>query len=238
MELNGEYILIVGGGKAGKRAFKYGKEKKSKIIVIDSDLNCEIRNFIDYFLEPKDISEIDEIATPTESILIQGGIETAFKLIDKIKFSYIFPCVPQHLAARLVIHNLTRIGRKVVPDPENLSELLKKIPSNLVFNFDKEKAIVVLSYMPKGSDCLDDCTSPDICPVTGIKKEVPLFKLLRSKIPDIYGIVIESKQIKAGLGAIEGRDLEELFSFTKDKKKLFVATASRCHGIINALKVT
>lgn len=234
MNLQGELVLIVGGGKAGLRAFEFAKKNKAKIIVIDTDTNCPVMNFIDYFLEPKDITEIDSLLSPNRSILIHGGMGLVLSLIEKYDFRYIFPCIPQHVTAKIVLYYLTKIGRKKRPNQETFPEIIKEFPSDLIYNFDKKKAIAVLSYMENSLDCIDNCTAPDVCPVTGKKKEVPLFKLIKSKIEKYNGIVIESKQIAPGLGAIEGQELKKILKFVKKKKNFIVATASRCHGIINA----
>ncbi|MHA1377199.1 MAG: NAD(P)-dependent oxidoreductase [Candidatus Helarchaeota archaeon] len=234
MNLKGEFVLIVGGGKAGERAFRYGKKKRAKIIVIDTDPSCVIRNYIDYYLEPNNISEVSDLSTTTESILIHGGLGNSCSLLDKFEFKLIFPCVPQHLAAKLAISYLKKFGIRESPDSATLTNILKKIPKDLIFNQDKEKAIAVLSYMPKRLNCIENCTAPKKCPVTGIEKEITLFELLKKIIQGDNGIVLESKQIRPGLGAIEGKDFKKMFKFIKNKRKFIVATASRCHGIVNA----
>jgi hypothetical protein len=237
IDLKGKYILIVGGGKAGLRAFKYCKKKKAKILIIDPDRNCILRHHVEYFLEPNEISKIDSIVTSSESIFIQGGMKTSFNLLNKFKFSYIFPTVPLHLSATFVVHYLTKLGKKIYPDKEMFSKILTKIPSDLIFNIDEEKAIATLSYMPEGLECKKNCSSPMICPVSGIEKSAPLFEIINSIINDLNGIVLESKQMEPGLGAIEGNSIYNLFEFIKNKNQIIIATASRCHGILNTLKV-
>ena len=237
INLKGKYILIVGGGNAGLRAFKYCKKKKAKILIVDPDRNCILRHHTEYFLEPNEISEIDSIVTSSESVLIQGGIGTAFRLLDQFRFILIFPTVPLHLSATFAVHYLTKLGKKIYPDKDIFPKILEKIPSNLIFNIDHKKAIATLSYMPEGLECKEKCSSPIVCPVTGIEKSAPLFEIINSAILDLDGIVLESLQMEPGLGAIEGHSIYELFEFVKNKNQFIIATASRCHGIINALKV-
>ncbi|MFX0135089.1 MAG: NAD(P)-dependent oxidoreductase [Candidatus Hodarchaeota archaeon] len=237
VDLKGKFILIVGGGKVGLSAFKYCKKKKAKILIVDPDRNCILRNYIEYFLEPNEISEIESLISSSESILIQGGIGTAFRLLDQFKFIYIFPTVPLHLSATFAVHYLTKLGKKIYPDTIIFSKLLEKISSDLIYNIDDKKAIATLSYMPEGLECKEKCSSPMVCPVTGIEKTAPLFEIINSAIHDFNGIVLESVQMEPGLGAIEGNSIYNLFEYIKNKNKFIITTASRCHGIINALKV-
>ncbi len=235
----GDFILIVGGGKAGHNAFNFGKRKEARIIIIDNDRNCTLRNFVEYYIEDvsefKGLSEINDLLGPTESILIHGDIGTACLLIQEFEFKYIFPTVPQHLAAKLAVHYLTKVGRKKKPDGEMINKILLTIPPELVLSKSEDDAIILLSYMPDGMYCADNCTSPDVCPITRTKRNPPLFELIKSVLPKNNGMVIESIQIEPGLGGFEGKALNELFKFIKRKKKFIIATASRCHGIINAL---
>lgn len=237
IDLKGKYILIVGGGKAGLHAFKYCKKKKAKILIVDPDRNCILRHHIEYFLAPNEISEIDSIVTSSESVLIQGGLKTSFSLLSQFKFIYIFPTVPLHLAATFVVHYLTKLGKKVYPDKEMFSKIINKIPSDLILDVDKQKAIMILSYMPEGLECKKNCSSPIVCPVSGIEKPAPLFEIINSKISNLNGIVLESKQLEPGLGAIEGNSIYNLFKFIKNKNHITIATASRCHGLLNTFKV-
>lgn len=178
MNLKGKYVLIVGGGKAGERAFRYAKKKSAEIFIIDSDPNCILGNYSDYFMDSSKISELNFISASLGSVLIQGDIETAFSLLNKFKFKYIFPTVPIHLVAKFVIYYLKKGGKEVKPDPDVFQQIFEKIPSNLIYKYNKQEAIIILSYMPDGLDCIESCSSPRVCPVTKIEKSVHYFKLL------------------------------------------------------------
>ena len=87
--------------------------------------------------------------------------------------------------------------------------------------------------------CPDDCDEPEgVCRVTRKDREANLYELIqRIELPDYKTLVVRSYQLTPGVGGYQlstlWRLLQEVKSFDK---KILVATACRCHGVINALR--
>jgi hypothetical protein len=85
--------------------------------------------------------------------------------------------------------------------------------------------------------CPDDCAEPEVCPVTGESRDVPLHQELASLQLAGYEIrVIPSQQLAPGVG---GYPPWRLLGLARDmgalKGKVLIATACRCHGVIHGL---
>ena len=85
--------------------------------------------------------------------------------------------------------------------------------------------------------CPDDCAEPEVCPVTGESRELPLHQELASLHLAGYEIrVIPSRQLAPGVG---GYSPTRLLDLARDmgalKGKVLIATACRCHGVVDGL---
>jgi hypothetical protein len=85
--------------------------------------------------------------------------------------------------------------------------------------------------------CPDDCAEPEVCPVTGESRDLPLYQELASLHLAGYEIrVIASRQLAPGVGGYSPRRLLDL---ARDmgalRGNVLIATACRCHGVIQGL---
>ena len=85
--------------------------------------------------------------------------------------------------------------------------------------------------------CPDDCAEPEFCPVTGEPREPSLHQELASLHPDDWEIrVIPSQQLAPGVGGYPpGRLWELARDMAALEGKVLIATACRCHGVIQGL---
>ena len=87
--------------------------------------------------------------------------------------------------------------------------------------------------------CPDDCDEPaENCTVTGVTREANLFDLIGNLEVEGYVIrILRSHQLAPGVGGYQlsalWRLLEEVCSVAES---ILVATACRCHGVIDALR--
>ena len=85
--------------------------------------------------------------------------------------------------------------------------------------------------------CPDDCAEPEVCPVTGESRDLPLHQELASLHLAGYEIrVIPSRQLAPGVG---GYPPWRLLDLARDmgalKGNVLIATACRCHGVVDGL---
>ncbi|MCX8172709.1 MAG: NAD-binding protein [Archaeoglobaceae archaeon] len=197
--------IIVGGGKFGVKAVEYLLKEGRDFLVLDKDPNCEVaRNF--------DVK------------IINVGAEKLGEIVEKLNPEWIFPTAPLHVAAETVRNDFE-------PWNEGIEEILIRIPKNIVVS--SVKGSIFLSYN-RDKRCPPNCIAPEICPITKIKREKPMFELLSSAFPE--AIILISHQLAPGLGAIKGSEFVEFIRKTRKVEKIIVATACRCHGVITPLK--
>jgi hypothetical protein len=85
--------------------------------------------------------------------------------------------------------------------------------------------------------CPDDCAEPEVCPVTGESRDLPLHQELASVHLAGYEIrVMASQQLAPGVGGYSpGRLLDLARDIGALKENVLIATACRCHGVIHGL---
>ena len=85
--------------------------------------------------------------------------------------------------------------------------------------------------------CPDDCAEPEVCPVTGESRDLPLHQELASLHLAGYEIrVIPSRQLAPGVGGYPPWRLLDLArDLSASTGKVLIATACRCHGVIHGL---
>jgi len=86
--------------------------------------------------------------------------------------------------------------------------------------------------------CPDDCDEPPLCPVTGKKRQQPLFReLAGTSRVGLPVLVVASRQLAPGVGGYAPSRLLELAgAVASTPGPLLVATACRCHGVVHGLK--
>ena len=144
--------------------------------------------------------------------------------------------------AKVVELWLTKRGAKLEPYLEVIPEVLENLPESLVSFVDYVCGVVVVSYMPSGMQCRDDCVPPKgVCALTGRPKPASVDRLLEFcvyNLVDVSGI-LWSRQLTGGLGAIAGEELCALLRRLEHIKKPFtlaIGTACDCHGVLNLIK--
>ena len=210
--------FIIGAGYFGKRAATILRESSgSPILIID---RSEDR-----------LAQVEDL--PVEKIVSDGVgfLAENFQLLNPS--AVIVPAIPVHLAAEWLKHYLDRSGLRVqskeVPD-----EIIPALP----YSWQGLEGTLLVSYAD--FFCPDDCPEPaDHCPMTGEKRDPPLYELFnRIDIPDYTTHVIRSRQLAPGLGGFMVEDLRNLLArATQGVGKWLVGTACRCHGALTVLEI-
>ena len=86
--------------------------------------------------------------------------------------------------------------------------------------------------------CPDDCSEPQVCPITGEERQLPLFRILEeASCPVLPILVVASQQLAPGVGGYSPTKLMELGdAVSRASGPLMVATACRCHGVVHGLQ--
>jgi hypothetical protein len=77
-----------------------------------------------------------------------------------------------------------------------------------------------------------------MCSVTGEGRKANLFELIQKiEVPGYQTLVVRSHQLALGVGGYQLSTLWRLLEAARSSdKNILVATACRCHGVINALR--
>jgi len=210
--------IIIGGGKYGCNAVELLRKNRKDFVVIDSNPNCQaVKRF-----PLKDCVRFDEPG----GYFIHGDLSTVIDLIDKLNPEYVFPTAPVHIAA-----DMAQLKFQLTPWREVINTILPRLPHSIVLLAGKGK--IVLSFN-RDHDCVDNCSMPETCPSSGIKKPCTMTKMMQYASPDAF--ILLSHSMAPGMGAIKGSELQEFFNWAKTKDKFVVGTSCDCHGVFSAFK--
>jgi hypothetical protein len=210
--------LVVGGGKYGCIAVEYLRKNKRGFILVDKDPNC-------LAVKTCGLKTAEQVYEQGEHFLV-GDVAQVLELVDRLKFEYVFPTVPVHLAAELAKSKL-----KLAPWDEVIDCILANLPPSVVLQAGRGNLIV--SYN-RDKECLERCEAPEVCPSTQKRKPCTMDKLMKFAYPE--GIVLISYQLAPGIGALKGSKLLEFLALVEQKAKFVVGTACGCHGFFTALQ--
>jgi hypothetical protein len=240
--------LIIGGGTYGERAFAKIQKTNTSVVVIDIDPSCSVQK-----KHGLPVVTVEQISDPEElqqgAYFIQGGIAEAAHIVATHRPERIFPTVPVHVSAGIISEI---VGFE--PEPAGADEISTHIPERLVVG--RNGSDIYCSLNPDML-CNPNCPEPAVCPVTGERRDVPLWSMLRSylstTLPDdavperadthqtdstnggTRSVVIQSRQYGPGLGYIRCSDLFSAIDSVREKKTVWIGTACKCHGVVTAL---
>jgi len=197
--------LIVGGGKFGLKAAEYLLRKKKDFIIMDPSDTCIA-------------------AIKFKEKFVRAEAKDLERFVRKFDPEWIFPTAPVHVAAEA-------LKDKFRPWNEKVNEILSGIPAKVIVSVGRGS--IAVSYN-RDEICLENCSSPETCPVTKLKRPCPMYALLRFACPEAK--ILISHQLSPGIGAIKGKDFASFLEEAKNAEKIVVATACSCHGVITALK--
>lgn len=235
MDIVKKLVFVAGGGRFGSYAVKYCRDVGMAIIVADVNKSCRASRYVDKIVE--------NISIPREgdAYLVIGDAPRVLLNMYRLGIvpDIVIPTVPGHLMGKFFKFYLEEKGFGVYPDIESLEKIiLSGLLNDVIIDIDRVNAVIVASYMPKGMFCITPCPEPDICPVTGRIKKIPMYKLLdmAMKITS-YTITLESKQIASGIGGIEGKDIVKYIErlTTEQPQRIAITTACKCHAIANLM---
>ncbi len=209
-----ESFWILGAGRFGSLAVQRIVEQKgeSRLLVVDHDARA-LKELKD---EPIQVIEQDAI----DFLANHPGLGS----------EWIVPAIPMHVAFTWLCRELSEEGEVMtLPVPAKVDH---QVPNPLR---DKTGAL----YTSFASfRCPDNCDEPpERCPVTGEPREANLFDIIRDVTVEGYVTrVLRSHQLTPGVGGYRLSVLWALLEGVRStEKNVLVATACRCHGVIDAL---
>jgi hypothetical protein len=209
-------IFIIGFGKFGKLALSQMRRlgRESRIWIIDRDP--------DVLASERPLAGIRVLADGPRFLA-----EYQQWIGDE---DWIIPALPIHLAWKWLDLNLKTVrSHKNIAPPLHLGD-------GLPFSRLSGEGLLV-SYAT--FLCPENCPAPlRICFKTKEKRSAPLWKILAER-DGLKGslTVIESRQMAPGVGGYPFKELRRLPAQSQNSRSPFyLATACRCHGIINGLK--
>jgi hypothetical protein len=210
-----ESFWILGAGRFGSLAVQriLTRKKVSRLVVVDRDVHALKR------LTDKPIETIEQDAI--DFLVHYPGLGS----------EWIVPAIPVHVAYAWLCRQLAREG--VVTQRAAPAILEQKVPNPLRAKTGTLYASFATFHCP------DDCDEPDeSCTVTGEVREANLFDVVRKiEVEGYVTQVVRSHQLAPGVGGYQLSVLWQLLEESRSTAKdILVATACRCHGVIDALK--
>lgn len=165
----------------------------------------------------------------------QDGIQWLNTMLDRdAPVDMIVPAIPVHVAAewlRLKLLDACNMDPIEIPDA-----WLSKMPNPM-------RGATGRAYVSHADFiCPDNCPEPEkICTHTGKPRPVDLFRLLANlDFETVVPIVLRSHQLLPGVGGIYPADLMAALGTVRDNshRPLMIATACRCHGVVDFIRLT
>jgi hypothetical protein len=205
--------LILGRGKFGRLALERLSRQSggASFLVVDRDPQALVS---------------EESEGRCRQVQAEATTFLAQNLKDDGRWDWIIPMVPVHVAYQWL---LAGSGWQPIPVPEVIEQLLA----------GTRRGASGELYLSRAQHlCPDDCAEPEICPVTGEVRDLPLHQELASlKLPGYQVKVISSQQLAPGVGGYAPAQLLQLARDLKDQKgQVLIATACRCHGVMHGLR--
>ena len=210
-----ESFWILGAGHFGSLAAKriLQRKRNCNLLVVDhhEDALDDLRN------EPLQIIKQDAV----DFLSSHSGAG----------HEWIIPAIPKHVAFSWLCRQLTKEG--TVTPLAAPSVIDQQIPNPM-----RGKGGVLYTSFATFR-CPDDCEEPDeMCSVTRERRKANLYELIqRIEVRGYKALVVRSHQLTPGVGGYQLSTLWRILEAARSSEKnILVATACRCHGVINALR--
>lgn len=208
---------ILGAGRFGRLAIqRLLKDRQAPAVIVDADIH-----------RLREIPEHDAL------IKVRGDV---FVFLSNQRLNddqWIIPAIPVHVAFGCILMELGKTGgARRLPVPSEVDAFLPhpiRTPSGTVY----------ASHAT--FHCPDDCLEPeDHCTITRRPRPQKLYQILQNlSIPLFRTVVVQSRQLAAGVGGYTVAQLKEALSAIRSVPGSYlVATSCSCHAVIDALSWT
>jgi hypothetical protein len=210
-----EFFWILGAGHFGSLAAKR---------ILQGARDCNL------LVVDRDVAQLDELKDEPLKVIKQEAIDF-LSVHHGEGHEWIVPAIPEHVAFSWLRRQLSKDGTvKPLAVPSDLDQ---QIPNPT----RTKEGVLYTSFAT--FRCPDDCDEPaEMCSVTRKGREANLFELIRKiEVAGYNTLVVRSQQLAPGVGGYQLSTLWQLLEAAKSSQKnILVATACRCHGVINALR--
>lgn len=210
-----ESFWILGAGHFGSLAAKriLQRERDCNLLVVDWDAK-----------------QLDELKDKSLKVIKQEAIDF-LSACDGRGHEWIVPAIPEHVAFTWLCKQLRKDGKVTPLAAPSLFD--QQIPNPV----RTEEGVLYTSFAT--FRCPDDCEEPaETCSVTREGRKANLFELIQKiEVPGYQTLVVRSHQLAPGVGGYQLSTLWRLLEAARSSdKNILVATACRCHGVINGLR--
>ncbi|MCF8031548.1 MAG: hypothetical protein K9K66_01860 [Desulfarculaceae bacterium] len=208
-------ILVIGGGRFGCLALE------------------RLENRVSTVAEPEPTPRLRELAQDVGAELWpERGVKALQKALAQERPPvWVVPALPRHLLYDWLLSELARLEARPLDTPRDALPGLPSITPDGEGGWYLSRADFL---------CPDDCPEPaGKCTVTGKPRGEPLFADLgRIVLPDRRTAVVRSHQLAPGVGGYRTEDLLSMRKLLASRGgRWLLATACRCHGVINSLEL-
>lgn len=202
-------IWVVGMGKVGARALKLLSRRAAGASITAVDRH--------------------PFEAPGGTAIEMDGVEFLLERLDAGTDAWIVPAAPTHLAFEWLYRKLAADGHvSKIPLPPDLGA---GIPSFTEGENDRAYVSNATFICPPG------CEEPDICTHTGQPRPLVMHEHLASLNLGPVPLVLRSHQLAPGVGGFLARDLWAAYGIAAARPgRYLVATACRCHGVVDAFE--
>lgn len=242
-EFRNKLIVIAGGGKFGARAAITSKKLLARTILVDKIPDCKASRLADEKVEGVGLERVLTVKPGNVTFFVCDAVEFLTNCLEAITPDYIVPAVPGNLTGLVVKRWLEKGGFDVKSDPKAMNRVLENVPKRLLLHLDKNSAVIITSYMPKGKLCKVPCDQPvDLCPTTGRAKIGSMHHILTRAVRNrvTCSKIVYSHKLGPEVGCFGGTEFASFLSHIEQLEipySLAIGTSCDCHGILNLFSV-
>ena len=231
-------VVCNGGGSIGSRAADEARRTGARALVIDMDRNCLASRSANAVIDNAD--SVLDVEAGKVLLLIGDGTSILLDIMERWVPDVVVPGARGHMAGHLAVAYCRSKGLELTPDPDLMKSMIEALPSQSIVLRDHRLAVIATSYMSEDGTCIDDCEQPDTCPVTGAPLPSPMHDVIEEALKEVVdnSIILRTSSIRV-MGGIRGSGLAAMLSTMgslEGGRTVGVATACRCHGIINLFR--
>jgi len=232
-------LVCIGGGRYGAEAVRAARLRGDRVLVVDTNEACEAGCMADAVTFEED--SILDAGPGAIQLYVGEGAATLDWILARWVPDMVVPASRGHMAAYLAMHHCLERGQCLEPLPR-LQTLKDGLPPGSVVLSDDGCGVVAVSYMRPGGMCLVGCDQPNVCPMTGSRLASPMHrsigKALEPAVERSYVLVTRRIDDVGGIAGMDLRSMLEWLDTMEDGTTCGVATACRCHGIMNLFRVS
>ncbi|MBD3187455.1 hypothetical protein GF325_11540 [Candidatus Bathyarchaeota archaeon] len=247
-----KHAIIAGGGKFGLNIAWFFLKRGYKILIVDPRENPVVASIISTQVTLEHL--LDGVGfINNDAIHVIAAVEDIFPRVFDLglHFEWLAPAAPVNVMAKITM-NMLQDSWDIRVDNSNLRQIASCIEKRDEYwtGVFPETGLLVMSKAFPGEQCPSTCmgqqsTCAHDRPIATELLHSRVIGCIERLLPKAASVILESRQLGPGIGAIKWKDLVCSWNLLKRLNqaplaeiKLIAGSSCNCHGVITAFTVS